>query len=87
MVNALRVFGVLLFCFRQPVQSLVRCELGNAFDQAVVAMFLLCQAIGAQEDSVRNDQSPNIVKATIDVNQPCSAFWSFDLLSLQTCSG
>ena len=81
------IWGTAVFVFVNLCSLWCVAYLGNALDQAVLAMFLLCQAIGAQEDSVRNDQSPNIVKATIDVNQSCSAFWPVDLISLQTCSG
>jgi hypothetical protein len=37
--------------------------------QVVLALLLLHQAVQAQEDNMRNGQSPNIVKATIEVTQ------------------
>jgi hypothetical protein len=37
--------------------------------QALLALVLLHQAVYAQDDTVRNGQSPNIVRATIDVTQ------------------
>ncbi len=37
--------------------------------QALLALVLLHQAVYAQDDTVRNGQSPNIVKATIEVTQ------------------
>lgn len=39
--------------------------------QAIFALVLLHQAVHAQEDTVHNGQSPNIVKATIEVDQAC----------------
>jgi hypothetical protein len=69
MVDALHVFGVLMFLFSSTHAVFRGLYPVDPLDQAVVALVLLCQTTGAQEDSVRNDQSPNIVKATIDVQK------------------
>ena len=37
--------------------------------KVVLALLLLHQAVQAQEDNMRNGQSPNIAKATIEVTQ------------------
>ena len=64
---------VLCFCFLDPplpqtrhVDFPVVLVLGDT-TQVMLALVLLHQSVAAQEDTPRADQSPNVVKATIQV--------------------
>ena len=65
----LRVFGVQLFLFFNQLlpNSLSTLHLHTA--QVLLAVLLLHQAVCAEEATVLSNQSPNIVKATIEVTQ------------------